>query len=236
MLLLRGRCRSRTVRGSGSRFHCRPDRCPAVRRSRDDSGCRGPHGRQRRCGRLRLSRPPGWRLRDSATSRTQTASLESARHGASARPAHVPDVAGPSRQFDVDFTVRLYDRRACELAQRPACRRDDVVPERTAATSSACVGTCQCSSRQPIIETVSELCQIPPETPVEPSDLRGHSDAHRCCEKSLIWNVRWWLLVWVSTRERNQFPSVLLQPLGHLSVRVESTVYRKAATRCKSKL
>jgi len=35
-------------------------------------------------------------------------------------------------------------------------------------------------------KTVSELCQIPPETPVKHRDLRGHSDAHRCCGKSLI--------------------------------------------------
>jgi hypothetical protein len=32
---------------------------------------------------------------------------------------------------------------------------------------------------------VSELCQMPPETPVKHRDLRGHSDAHRCCGKSL---------------------------------------------------
>ena len=30
---------------------------------------------------------------------------------------------------------------------------------------------------------------------------------------------------------RIRFPSVLLQPLGHLSVQVESTVYREAETR-----
>ena len=33
---------------------------------------------------------------------------------------------------------------------------------------------------------VSELCQIPWEIPVKHRDLRGHSDAHRCCGKSLI--------------------------------------------------
>jgi hypothetical protein len=33
---------------------------------------------------------------------------------------------------------------------------------------------------------VSELCQIPLETPVKQRDLRGHSDAHRCCGKSLM--------------------------------------------------
>jgi hypothetical protein len=32
------------------------------------------------------------------------------------------------------------------------------------------------------------------------------------------WEVRWWFSMGVSTRGRNQFPSVLLQPLGHLSV------------------
>ena len=33
---------------------------------------------------------------------------------------------------------------------------------------------------------MSELCQIPRETPVKHGDLRGHSDAHRCCGKSLV--------------------------------------------------
>ena len=36
------------------------------------------------------------------------------------------------------------------------------------------------------LRLVSELCQIPPDTPVKQRDLRGHSDAHRCCEKSLM--------------------------------------------------
>ena len=36
------------------------------------------------------------------------------------------------------------------------------------------------------IRIVSELCQMPPQTPVKHRDLRGHSDAHRCCVKSLI--------------------------------------------------
>jgi NAD(P)-dependent dehydrogenase (short-subunit alcohol dehydrogenase family) len=33
---------------------------------------------------------------------------------------------------------------------------------------------------------VSELCQIPPETPAKRRDLQGHSDAHRCCGKLLM--------------------------------------------------
>src|SRR5262245_14713858 len=34
----------------------------------------------------------------------------------------------------------------------------------------------------------------------------------------------------IDTLDQLRFPSVLLQPLGHLSVQVESTVYRRAAT------
>ena len=33
---------------------------------------------------------------------------------------------------------------------------------------------------------MSDLCQIPPGTPVKHGDLRGHSDAHHCCGKSLM--------------------------------------------------
>src|SRR5262245_18563029 len=46
--------------------------------------------------------------------------------------------------------------------------------------------------------------------------------------------LRWWDVMCVSTRGRSRFPSVLLQPLGHLSVQVESTVYRRAATPAKA--
>ena len=42
------------------------------------------------------------------------------------------------------------------------------------------------SIREVGIGFVSELCQIRPQTPVKPRDLRGHFDAHRCCGKSLI--------------------------------------------------
>jgi len=37
-----------------------------------------------------------------------------------------------------------------------------------------------------IVDTVSELCHIPPETPSQHGDLQGHVDAYRCCAKSLI--------------------------------------------------
>ena len=37
--------------------------------------------------------------------------------------------------------------------------------------------------------SVSELCQIPPKSPVKSRGLRGHADTHRCCGKSLIWSA-----------------------------------------------
>ena len=36
------------------------------------------------------------------------------------------------------------------------------------------------------VSLVSELCHMPPETPVKHRRLREHVDAHRCCGKSLI--------------------------------------------------
>ena len=47
--------------------------------------------------------------------------------------------------------------------------------------------------------------------------------------------MRWWVSVCVSTRERNQFPSVLLQPLGHLSA-LESTICERPAIRIAQNL
>src|SRR4051812_8646025 len=67
------------------------------------------------------------------------------------------------------------------------------------------------------IRTVSELCQMAPETPDKQCHLRGYADAHRCCVTRCL-ELSWWDFVCVSTRGPNRFPSVLLQPLGHLSV------------------
>ena len=73
------------------------------------------------------------------------------------------------------------------------------------------------SSAEVGIRVVSELCHIPSETPVKHRRLRGHVNAYRGCAKSFIGNalVRFGV---VSTRKRDLFPSVLLQPIGHLSV------------------
>ena len=69
--------------------------------------------------------------------------------------------------------------------------------------------------------SASELCHIPPGTPGNHLQLRGNLDAYRCWVKSLIGSALV-DLVCVSTRGGSRFPSVLLQPLGHLSA-LEST-------------
>src|SRR6267142_4708496 len=56
-------------------------------------------------------------------------------------------------------------------------------------------------------------------------DTSTHIDVAELVESEL----RWWDLVCVSTRVEIQFPSVLLQPLGHLSVYLESAVYGRVA-------
>jgi hypothetical protein len=103
-----------------------------------------------------------------------------------------------------------------EVADRGAPRTLDVPRVRlgSAATRADAHRLTSCEVRS---NSVSELCHMPPETPVKHRDSRGDSDAHHCCGKSLS-GVHWCVSVCVSTRERNQFPSVRLQPLGHLSV------------------
>ena len=46
--------------------------------------------------------------------------------------------------------------------------------------------TVPCVSAEVRIRIVSELCHIPPETRGQHRDLRGCTNAHRCCGKSLI--------------------------------------------------
>jgi hypothetical protein len=57
-----------------------------------------------------------------------------------------------------------------------------------AATSleTVCRHVRRCVSAEVAIRIVSELCQTSLETPGKHRDLRGHSDAHRCCRKSLM--------------------------------------------------
>jgi len=48
--------------------------------------------------------------------------------------------------------------------------------------------------------------------------IYGDTSTHIDVAEVVASEVRWWDLMCVSTREEIQFPSVLLQPLGHLSV------------------
>jgi hypothetical protein len=58
--------------------------------------------------------------------------------------------------------------------------------------------------RQVQLMSVSELCQILPETEVKQRDLRGHFDAHHCCGKSLMVSA----LVRVDVRQRARTESI----------------------------
>jgi hypothetical protein len=48
--------------------------------------------------------------------------------------------------------------------------------------------------------------------------IYGETLMHIVVAGSRGWELRWWVLLRVATREEIRFPSVLLQPLGHLSV------------------
>jgi hypothetical protein len=73
------------------------------------------------------------------------------------------------------------------------------------------------------------LCQNCVRYPIKPGSntvICRNTPIHIGVAGSRCSGVRWCDLVCVSTREGVQFPSVLLQPLGHLSVSFESAVYR----------
>jgi len=81
------------------------------------------------------------------------------------------------------------------------------------------------------------LCQNCIRCPLKPRSntvICGDTLMHTVVAGSRWSGVRWCVSVCVSTRGRNLFPSVRLQPLGHLSDWVESTAYRKAASPAKA--
>ena len=83
----------------------------------------------------------------------------------------------------------------------------------------------------------ARLCQNCVRCPLKPQPntvIYGHTPMHIVVAGGRLWRVRWCVSVCVAERDRNQFPSVLLQPLGHLSVQVESTVYRRVASPAKA--
>ena len=77
--------------------------------------------------------------------------------------------------------------------------------------------------RQLWLNSVSELCHMPPETPVKHRGLRGYSDAHRCSGKSLIGNA----LVGFSVRQHARAESISKRAPSttRTSLRFESTTY-----------
>ena len=76
---------------------------------------------------------------------------------------------------------------------------------------------------------VSELCQIPRDTPVKHRDLQGHSDAHRCCRKSLMEGA----LVRVGMRQHARPESISKRAPSttRTSLRLESTICEWSAIR-----
>src|SRR2546426_12002696 len=55
-------------------------------------------------------------------------------------------------------------------------------------------------------------------TPRNPGQTPSFTGTRRCTSllQEVLGNCVWWVLLCVATRERNRFPSVVLQPLGHL--------------------
>jgi len=83
------------------------------------------------------------------------------------------------------------------------------------------IGVCPCSPPEVEIETVSELCHIPPQTPGEHGHLGGHADGHRCCGKSLIESA----LVGFGVRQHAREASISKRARSttRTSLRLEST-------------
>jgi hypothetical protein len=114
-----------------------------------------------------------------------------------------------------------------ESTERVVISRSDSIGSRAAVSASVpravrmCVWTAPYSSMCVGRKWEFALCQNCVTYPPKPwgntvtyGDTSTHIDVAEIVESE----VRWWDLVCVSTRERIQFPSVLLQPLGHLSV------------------
>ena len=76
------------------------------------------------------------------------------------------------------------------------------------------VGTCRLKWKRKLCQN----CVTYPPKPWGNTVIYGDTSTHIDVAEVVESEVRWWDLMCVSTRERIQFPSVLLQPLGHLSV------------------
>ena len=87
------------------------------------------------------------------------------------------------------------------------------------------------------LQTVCQNCVTYPLKPWGNAVIYGETLKQIVVAGSRSSEVRWWDLVCVSTREGNQFPSVLLQPLRHLSVfrinNYERSDFRLSHVGCK---
>jgi hypothetical protein len=88
-------------------------------------------------------------------------------------------------------------------------------------------------SRHKLSEVLCQNCVTSPRKPPVNMVIYGDTPTRIDVAEVVDSELCWWDLMRVSTRGQSRFPSVLLQPLGHLSARVESIVYRQAAIRAK---
>src|SRR5439155_10058365 len=69
---------------------------------------------------------------------------------------------------------------------RQGSRRRQRLTRSVQAYASGVIRAPPYAHREVTISFVSELFHMPPETPAKHRHLRGHAEAHRCWEKSLI--------------------------------------------------
>ena len=76
----------------------------------------------------------------------------------------------------------------CGGRERPSPADQDLAKTQCVWSVRRSLSSSNGNKRVPLLEirAVSELCHMTPETRVKLGDLRGHSDAHRCCGKCLM--------------------------------------------------
>jgi len=85
------------------------------------------------------------------------------------------------------------------------------------------------------VRILCQNCVRCPSKPWANTVIYGDTPRHIVVAGSRCWRVRWCVSACVSERERNQFPSVLLQPLGHLSA-LESMGYKRLGKDYRTRL
>ena len=86
---------------------------------------------------------------------------------------------------------------------------------------------------------VSELCHIPPETPVKHRRLRGHADACRCCVKSLIRSALVGFVVRQYVRAESiskRAPSTTVEIETRMDPEVRRIQFRRPDRKCQARV